>query len=254
LKVTVTIYNDKTGHHVPTGHTSRNMILLVTAKGSTGDTLKFIGGEKVPRWGGVGNISKGNYSGYAGKGFAKILEDLDGNSPAPQWRQTRILSDNRLAAFAIDTSYYFFKAPSSSERVTIKGRLVFRRFFRQWMDEKGFDIPDIVMQDTSVTLTASHVAVDEARHTTEESFWLEQNYPNPFNQSTIIRFTLKEATHVVMKLLSVSGEEVSILLDGDFSSGSHQVHLDGSRLSSGTYFCTMKTGNGEATRKILVLK
>jgi len=138
--------------------------------------------------------------------------------------------------------------------VTIEARLVFRRFFKQWMDEKGFDIPDIIMQDTSITLLATHVAVDEERHTTQESFWLEQNYPNPFNQSTIIRFTVKEATHVVMKLVSVSGEEVSTLVDGYFSSGSHLIHLDASRLSSGTYFCKMKTGSGEATRKIVVLK
>jgi hypothetical protein len=254
VKVMVTIYNDKTGHHVPTGHTSRNMILLVTAKGSTGDTLKFIAGEKVPRWGGEGNLSKGDYSGYPGKGFAKILEDLEGTSPAPQWRQTRILSDNRLAAFAIDTSYYFFRAPSSSGKATIGARLVFRRFFKSWMDEKGFDIPDIIMQDTSVTLLATGVAVAEDRHATEESFSLEQNYPNPFNQSTIVRFILKGATHVVMKLHTVSGQEVSTPVDGYFSSGSHQVILDASHLTSGTYFCTMKTGNGEATRKIIVLK
>jgi hypothetical protein len=57
-----------------------------------------------------------------------------------------------------------------------------------------------------------------------------------------------------MKLFKVSGEEVSTLLDGYFSSGSHQIHLDVSHLSSGTYFCTMKAANGEATRKILVLK
>ncbi|MCX6132749.1 MAG: T9SS type A sorting domain-containing protein [Ignavibacteriales bacterium] len=254
VKVMVTIYNDKTGHHVPTGHTSRNMILQVIAKGSAGDTLRSIGGEKVPRWGGVGDISKGNYSGVPGKGFAKILEDLDGYSPAPQWRQTRILGDNRLAAFAIDTSYYYFRTPSSSQKVTIEARLVFRRFFKPWMDEKGFDIPDIVMTDTTVSLSVTSVAVAEERLTTQEPFFLEQNYPNPFNQSTIIRFTLKEATHVVMKLVSVSGEEVSTLVDGSFSSGSHQIHLDASRLSSGTYFCKMKTGSGEATRKIVVLK
>jgi hypothetical protein len=254
LKVTVNISNDKTGHHVPTGHTSRNMILLVTAKRSTGESLIFIGGEKVPPWAGVGTIANGNYSGSAGKGFAKILEDLDEHSPAPEWRQTRVLSDNRLAAFAIDTSCYFFRMPASSEKVTIEARLVYRRFFKQWMDEKGFEIPDIVMQDTLVTLAATAVGGEEERHATEDSFGLEQNYPNPFNQSTMIRFTLKEATHVVMKLISVSGEEVSTLLDGYFSSGSHQIHLDVSHLSSGTYFCTMKAGKGEATRKLLLLK
>ena len=122
------------------------------------------------------------------------------------------------------------------------------------MDEKGFEIPDIVMADTTVSLSITGVAVAEERPTTQEPFFLEQNYPNPFNQSSIIRFTLTEATHVVMKLVSVSGEEVSTLVDGSFSGGSHQIRLDASRLSSGTYFCKMKTGSGEATRKIVVLK
>jgi hypothetical protein len=254
VKVMVTINNDKTGHHVPSDHSARNMILLVTAKTSSGSALPFMKGEKVPPWGGVGNASAGNYSDLPGKGFAKILEDLNGISPAPEWRTGRILSDNRIKAFDTDTSFYYFKAPAPTEIANVHARLIYRRFFKPWMDEKSFDIPDIVMRDISVTLTATNVAVDEEQQTTQESFWLEQNYPNPFNQSTIIRFTLKEFTHVDMKLLNVSGQEVSTLLDGYYSVGSHQVNLDASGLSSGTYFCRMKTNNGEATRKIIVLK
>ena len=56
-----------------------------------------------------------------------------------------MLSDNRLAAFATDTSSYTFSAPTGTG-VTVEVTLLFRRAFIELADQKGWDVPDIVME------------------------------------------------------------------------------------------------------------
>ncbi|MFQ5639101.1 MAG: carboxypeptidase regulatory-like domain-containing protein [bacterium] len=160
--VMVTIINDKAGHHVPTGRPSRNMILLVEAQDKNASPLNYIGTEKVPVWGGLGEESDGIYAGLAGKGFAKILEDFQEHSPAPSWRQTRILSDNRIAAFVSDTSYYYFEAPTARNKIAVSAKLIYRRFFKPWMDEKKFDIPDIEMENEMVEIVTTPIFVEKS--------------------------------------------------------------------------------------------
>ena len=149
IKVRVTLYNDKTGHDAPTDSPSRNMILLVDAVNERGANLEFIAGETVPSWGGKGSYSGGNYSGHPGKGFARILEDNKGNAPAPDWKAARILSDNRIGAFEKDISYYTFKVPQESSKISVKTKLIYRRFFKETMQEKGFFLNDIIMESDS---------------------------------------------------------------------------------------------------------
>lgn len=144
--VDVAITNSGAGHHVPSDSPMRNMILLVTARDSKGQALAYLGGERVPAWGGVGDAAAGNYAGQPGKGFAKILVDYEGEAPAPQWRNgIRIQSDNRIAAEATDISSYTFAPTTGGRLATIEVRLIYRRAFKPWADSKGWDIPDIVM-------------------------------------------------------------------------------------------------------------
>ena len=64
---------------------------------------------------------------------------------AAYWNPTRIVSDNRLAAFATDASTYAFAAPDEGE-VTVEVTLLSRRAFAQLMDQKGWDVPDKIME------------------------------------------------------------------------------------------------------------
>lgn len=154
IKVMVSLYNNNAGHHIPTDSPSRNMILLINAVNEHGETLELLKGETVPSWGGNGSASKGNYGGLPGKGFAKVLKDSDGRAPAPDWRAAGILSDNRIAAFYTDKSYYYFKAPKESSQIKVKAKLIYRRFFKETMKEKGFALTDIIMKADSMNIKA----------------------------------------------------------------------------------------------------
>lgn len=147
LLVEVRIINDRTGHHVPTDSPLRHLILLVRATDADGAPLAQREGPQVPEWGGVGDPAQGDYAGLPGKAFAKVLEELwTGISPsAAYWNPTRVLSDNRIAAFATDISTYTFATPASGS-VHVEVTLLFRRAFIELMDQKGWDVPDIVME------------------------------------------------------------------------------------------------------------
>ncbi len=156
ISVQVSIINDKTGHHVPTDSPLRHMILLVEAMDDLDNPLVQTDGPTVPDWGGVGNPKQGYYAGLPGKAFAKVLKELwTGITPTgAYWNPTRILSDNRIAAYGHDTSRYDFTAPVKGT-VRISIRLIFRRAFKELMDQKGWDTPDIVMAQQTLHVNCS---------------------------------------------------------------------------------------------------
>ena len=152
--VQVDITNDQTGHHIPTDSPLRQMILLVEAGDSQGQALSLVNGSVIPKWGGIGDPNEGYYAGLPGKGFAKILQELwtEITPSGAYWNPTRIVSDNRIAAFATDNSTYTFVAPTEGN-ITVKVTLLFRRAFINLMDQKSWDTPDIVMEQRFLIVT-----------------------------------------------------------------------------------------------------
>ena len=146
VTVEVKITNDRTGHHVPTDSPLRHMILLVRAFDAGGQGLDLLDGETLPAWCGEGDPASGYYAGLPGKAFAKILTELwtETSPSGAYWNPTMVESDNRLAAFASDTSRYTFSAPKGSGAVSVV--LIFRRAFKELADWKGWDTEDIVME------------------------------------------------------------------------------------------------------------
>lgn len=86
-------------------------------------------------------------------------------------------------------------------------------------------------------------------------FNLHQNYPNPFNPVTNIRFDLPASSNVTIKVYSIGGEELEHLLSGTrLSAGSYLVSWDGSKYSSGVYFCKLETGDYTEVKKMTLIK
>jgi hypothetical protein len=153
ITVEVEVVNDQTGHHVPTDSPLRQLILLVRASDAAGNPLAQIDGPTVPEWGGIGDPAAGYYAALPGKGYAKILMELwtEISPTGAYWNPTRIVSDNRLAALESDVSSYAFAAPQKGG-ATVQAVLLFRRAFKELMDQKGWDAPDIVMEEQTVII------------------------------------------------------------------------------------------------------
>jgi len=151
--VEVAITNDKTGHHVPTDSPLRHLILLVEATDASGEPLDLIEGPRLPSWCGEGDSIEGNYAGLPGVAYAKVLEELwtEISPSGAYWNPTRILSDNRIAAFETATSSYTFSAPVHGD-VRVRATLLFRRAFKNLMDQKRWNVPDILMEEFVETI------------------------------------------------------------------------------------------------------
>ena len=151
LVVTVTITNDQTGHHVPTDSPLRHLILLIRPVDGQGHLLQQSDGPMVPEWGGVGDPNQGYYAGLPGKAFAKVLEEFwtEISPSGAYWNHTRVLSDNRLAAFAVDTSRYTFVIATDGQ-VTVDATLLFRRAFVTLKVQKSWEFRDIMMEHKQI--------------------------------------------------------------------------------------------------------
>jgi hypothetical protein len=87
-----------------------------------------------------------------------------------------------------------------------------------------------------------------------KEYVLEQNFPNPFNPTTVLSFSIPQSARVTLVVYDILGNIVAVPLNENKSAGRHQIQFDGSFLSSGTYFYTLKTGDYFQTQKMLLVK
>jgi hypothetical protein len=83
---------------------------------------------------------------------------------------------------------------------------------------------------------------------------LEQNFPNPFNPSTEIRFTIAKAGLTQLFVVDMLGRDVATLLTQDMQAGTYKVRFDASKLPSGTYIYTLRSGDAVVSKKMMLLK
>jgi hypothetical protein len=154
IRVRTKVVNDLTGHHVPTDSPLRHLILVVLAYGSDASRLSLKEGPVLPEWCGSGDAAGGCYAGLPGKVFVKLLEEIKtGVSPtAAYWNPTRVVMDTRLGAFESDVGEFLFAAPESGD-VRIEAVLFYRRAYKNLMDLKGWNEPDIVMESAEVSIS-----------------------------------------------------------------------------------------------------
>lgn len=154
IVVTVTIINDRTGHHVPTDSPLRHLILVVRTTDAQGQLLDLSDGPIIPQWCGVGDPNEGYYGGLPGKAFAKVLEELwtEVSPTGAYWNPTRLLSDNRISAFAVDSSTYTY-VTNTDDKITVEVVLVFRRAFIELASQKDWETHDIVMESKVISVS-----------------------------------------------------------------------------------------------------
>jgi hypothetical protein len=132
------------------------------------------------------------------------------------------------------------------------------------MDE--FRFYSRALDETEIQLTRNHTlpyiiptSVQPTPYGVPVTYQLEQNYPNPFNPSTTIRYELRAAAHVLLKIYDILGREVKTLVNEQNSPGTFQVvwngeNAFGNRVASGVYFYQLKAGTFAETKKLLLLR
>jgi flagellar hook assembly protein FlgD len=92
-----------------------------------------------------------------------------------------------------------------------------------------------------------------------QSYNLLQNYPNPFNPETEIHFQLPQASHVMLKIFNLLGEEIRTLVNEQRDAGYHNVRWDGrdkngKLVASGVYLYQLQAGTFYEVKKMALLR
>ena len=187
-----------------------------------------------------------------------IFEVRTLNDLPPNWQSSLCFGQNCFAPQidSVATTQTFNTPPLNPGDTLITSLHVFA-FANDGTAEVKIDVGTFMNPDVRTTLdftaTTNPTAVDDESITPKEYF-LNQNYPNPFNPSTIIKYGLKDAGFVTLKLYDVLGNEVAGLVNGYKLAGSYQQNFDASRLSSGIYFYKLTVNNFTETKKMILEK
>lgn len=87
-----------------------------------------------------------------------------------------------------------------------------------------------------------------------EDFHLYQNYPNPFNPSTIIHYSLPQASHVSIEIYNLLGQKLESLVNEYQAAGEYRLQWQPEDLPNGVYFVRLKVEAQIKTMKLILQK
>ena len=86
------------------------------------------------------------------------------------------------------------------------------------------------------------------------SYQISQNYPNPFNPSTLINFSIPEASNVKIVIYDALGREIQTLVDNRMGAGNYTTDWNATSYSAGVYFYRITANDFVQTKKMVLLK
>lgn len=149
VTVRASVTNRGAGHDFPTGVSIRNALLVITAE-VDGTPLAQVSGPTVPEWADddVPGRQEGDYAGFAGKGFAKILEGRINGQGEPVWPVLFVDAEivrekTNIPSGATDITEVVFQVPSGTflgDPLVVEARLLYRRALRALAVTKGWTV------------------------------------------------------------------------------------------------------------------
>ena len=79
-----------------------------------------------------------------------------------------------------------------------------------------------------------------------------QNQPNPFNGTSTVSVNVRHASNLSMEVSNMMGQVVYSYNAGQVTPGMNTMTIDGSNLSKGVYFYTVRAGEASVTKKMIV--
>ncbi len=155
-------------------------------------------------------------------------------------------SPDTLFAVTDDNGYYSFDKSTELRfvRVFAEGYVPLLDWVQVWPDST-------VTRDFYLSPT---VSLDDGEVEIPKHVELAQNYPNPFNASTVIKFSIPEASQVEIDVFKLDGSPVAHLLSKKMTAGNHEISWNAASIPSGIYVYTLQANNIKLSRKMILLK
>ncbi len=81
---------------------------------------------------------------------------------------------------------------------------------------------------------------------------VSQNYPNPFNETSTVNVNIRNTSTLSLEVVNMMGQLVYTIDAGIAKPGMNTLVIDGSDLTPGIYFYTVKAGDSAITKKMIV--
>ena len=81
---------------------------------------------------------------------------------------------------------------------------------------------------------------------------VSQNFPNPFNGTSTVNVNIRQTTELSLEVINMMGQVVYTIDAGIAKPGMNTITIDGSNLTPGIYFYTVKAGESAITKKMIV--
>lgn len=133
-------------------------------------------------------------------------------------------------------------------------RQVFSSVVKDWFNASESAIEKVRFQD----FMANRVDYIQCKDlsTTElfkENLWMNC-YPNPSNSVTTVEYFLRNAGHVEIRVVDLTGRSIASLINKHENEGKHSLDFDFSPYQSGTYIFILTTNSASITKKVILQK
>jgi hypothetical protein len=76
--------------------------------------------------------------------------------------------------------------------------------------------------------------------------------PNPLSSTTILEFNLTQPSPIKLELLDLRGSMITMISDGKFETGTHQLMIERKDLTAGLYLIRFSSSSGTTTHKLII--
>lgn len=156
---------------------------------------------------------------------------------------------------------FSFEALRLRESMTIQGTTHVSYFFITKSGARVSLFTDIASPPTSGSIDVVGFSYNNALVTSgieqieyhSTAYSISQNYPNPFSSSTEIEYSVPIQSHVTLNVYDILGNLVETLVDKEQEMGKYKIDYSPHNLMKGIYFYSIKTGNYNQTKKMIIL-
>jgi hypothetical protein len=205
------------------------------------------------------NLVKLWYTDNGGTLWTAVDGNLTGaNGPSARWAEIFYVSSTMQIVLGTSTGIYYTAALNGTSTV--------------WTQEAVSSIGNVVCvhmdfrpadnmlfvgthgRGSFQTQINAPISVQPISNEVPSAYSLSQNYPNPFNPSTTIKFQVKEAGFVSLKVYNIAGREVETIVNEKKIAGTYQAAFNASKYASGVYFYRLTANGFNSTKKMMLIK
>lgn len=155
------------------------------------------------------------------------------------------------------SSFYkqLFENPDSSIGYSFLNAKLYPEFTIYNEHPSGYQRKFTLLGDPALKLPLNVIVnIERKKESLPSKYSLSQNYPNPFNPLTTISYQISNPGFVTIKLYNIIGQLIKTLVAEKKTVGNYNITLDGTNLSSGVYFYSMKINQFQETKKLILMK